>query len=163
MSHEQLARIAPREVKPVIEWSDKLSVGIQEIDEQHKVLVTLLNDLNAAIMDHHGRQESQRILSELIEYTRIHFAVEESLMRMLDYPNYELHKKHHEMLIAEIYKLHEKLMHDHKSISFELLYFLKKWLTKHIMEEDMEYGPFMLSKGVKSQYEKKGWMRRLWR
>ena len=114
-------------------------------------------------MEHHGSQESQRILGELIQYTRIHFAVEESLMRMLDYPNYELHKKHHEMLIEQIYQLHKKLVHGNKSISFELLHFLKKWLTKHIMEEDMEYSPFMLGKGVKSHYEKKGWMSRLWR
>lgn len=163
MSREQLAREMPHASNLVVEWNDELSVGIQEIDEQHKILVNLLNDLNIAITEHHGTQESQRILAELIDYTRIHFAVEESLMRILDYPNYEIHKEHHELLIQQIHQLNDKLTNDHKAISFELLHFLKKWLTKHIMEEDKEYTPFLLSKGVKASYEKKSWMSRLWR
>jgi len=64
----------------LIQWSDQFSVNIQEIDEQHKVLVDLLNQLHNAIREHHGRATSREILNRLAEYTRTHFLLEESLM-----------------------------------------------------------------------------------
>ena len=60
----------------LIQWSDQFSVNIQEIDEQHKVLVDLLNQLHNAIHEHHGRATSREILNRLAEYTRTHFLLE---------------------------------------------------------------------------------------
>ena len=51
-------------------WSDDFSVHIQEVDEQHKVLVSLLNQLHVAIIEHHGKATSREILDRLAEYTR---------------------------------------------------------------------------------------------
>ncbi len=146
----------------LVEWSKELSVGIEEIDSQHKVLVDLLNELHRAIIERHGSETAHRILLQLLEYTRIHFAVEESLMRILGYPEYEEHKHHHELLLDEVRMLSEKLHDGKKSISFELLHFLKMWLTKHIMEEDKLYAPFLLSKGVQATYQKRSWVGKFW-
>jgi len=143
-------------------WSDALSVGIEEIDEQHKVLVDLLNQLHTAIIQHHGSESSNRILIELVEYTRIHFAVEESLMRILGYPEYEEHKHHHSLLINEVRMLVTKLHNGKKSISFELLHFLKIWLTKHIMDEDRQYVPFLIRAGVNRKHQQQSWMGKFW-
>jgi hemerythrin len=146
----------------LIEWSDELSVGIQEIDEQHKVLVSLLNEMHDAIHERHGREASIRILKRLTEYTKIHFAVEESLMRIFDYPGYEEHKKQHEQLIQEILDLEYKIIEEEHAISFQLLHFLKMWLTKHILESDMDYGPFFLKAGLREKSRNQGWFKRLW-
>lgn len=146
----------------LIEWSDELSVGIQEIDEQHKVLVSLLNEMHDAIHERHGREASIRILRRLTEYTKIHFAVEESLMRIFDYPGYEEHKKQHEQLIQEILDLEYKIIEEEHAISFQLLHFLKMWLTKHILESDMDYGPFFLKAGLREKSGNQGWFKRLW-
>lgn len=54
----------------LIEWSDELSVGIQEIDEQHKALVGLVNDMHDAIQQHHGSEVTSDILQRLAEYTK---------------------------------------------------------------------------------------------
>lgn len=143
-------------------WSDELSVGIEEIDSQHKVLVDLLNELHRAIVGHHGSEAAHRILAELLEYTRIHFAVEESLMRILGYPDYEEHKHHHELLLNEVRMLSRKLAEGKKSVNFELLHFLKMWLTRHIMEEDQQYTPFFLSKGVQQSHAKRSWVGKFW-
>ncbi len=59
-----------------IEWSGELSVGIEEIDEQHKVLVDLVNEMHDAIHRRRGSDVVKDVLSELAEYTKIHFAVE---------------------------------------------------------------------------------------
>ncbi|MFO1425295.1 MAG: hemerythrin domain-containing protein, partial [Candidatus Competibacteraceae bacterium] len=60
-----------------VEWSNELSVGIEEIDAQHKVLVDLLNQIHEAIQQRHGAEVTRDIVLRLDEYTRVHFAVEE--------------------------------------------------------------------------------------
>ncbi|PKM46622.1 MAG: hemerythrin [Gammaproteobacteria bacterium HGW-Gammaproteobacteria-1] len=152
----------PASSSSLIDWSDDLSVGIQEIDDQHQFLVDLLNKLHRAIHQRQGKAAAQAILVELVDYTKIHFAVEESLMRILGYPSYDDHKEQHDHLIAEIHDLQEKLESGKKSITFELLHFLRIWLTKHIMEEDQQYGPFFLSRGAVATSEKKSIAGRLW-
>lgn len=74
-------------------WSEDLSVGIQEIDEQHKELVPLLNRLRDAVVAHHGYAACSEILDQLAQYTRVHFIVEESLMRILHYVEQAMQKK----------------------------------------------------------------------
>lgn len=145
-----------------MEWSQSLSVGIQEIDDQHRVLVDLLNQINEAIHSHHGSDATHAILKDLVDYTKIHFAVEESLMRVLGYPGYEEHKDRHRELIHEVEELQDKLLSGQKGLSFELLHFLKMWLTRHIMSEDMSYAPFFLKKGVIASSPHLSPGRRLW-
>ena len=148
----------------LIEWNDGLSVGIQEIDEQHKVLVELVNELNQAMKERHGNDVVSDILARLDEYTRIHFAVEESLMRMLGYPAFEEHKGEHEALIDDLSGLRERFASGQQALSFELMHFLRMWLTNHIQETDMEYSRFFLDRGVKAKWEKKsgGLLGRFW-
>ena len=145
-----------------VEWDDTLSVGIEEIDEQHKVLVDLVNKMHEAIHQRHGSDVVIGILSDLTEYTRIHFAVEESLMRILNYPDYDNHKQVHEELLHTVADLQDKVASGKKSIGFELMHFLKTWLVKHIMEEDMQYSGFFLEAGAQPKLGKKSWISKLW-
>ncbi len=145
-----------------IEWSDVLSVGIDEIDSQHKVLVDLINEMHEAIHQRHGSGVVRDVLSKLAEYTKIHFAVEESLMRILGYPDYEEHKAQHQELIHSMMDLQQKVDSGKTAIGFELMHFLKIWLTNHIMESDQEYGEYFVEAGVMPRFKKKSWAGRLW-
>ncbi|MCP3850939.1 MAG: hemerythrin family protein [Gammaproteobacteria bacterium] len=145
-----------------IEWSEELSVGIEEIDEQHKVLVGLINRMHVAIEEKHGSDVVISILSELADYTKIHFAVEESLMSILEYPGYQEHKDIHDELLEHVVELQKKVVSGKLSISFELMHFLKSWLSKHILEEDMKYTGFFLAAGAQPELPKKSWFQRLW-
>jgi len=147
-----------------IEWSDALSVGIEEIDQQHRVLVGMLNEFHDALHHHKGSETAGQIIKRLTDYTLIHFAVEEGMMRLLDYPDYEEHKAEHDSLIEEIQGLSAKLESGKRSVSFELLHFLKVWLTKHIQETDRQYIPRFISHGINTQQSNKigkGWMERV--
>jgi len=155
-------QLFPKSSKPLLPWSDQLSVGIQEIDEQHKVLVDLINQLHEAIEQHHGADVCVQIMDKLCEYTKIHFAVEESILRILGYPDYDDHKAHHNMLLSQVQELRYKMDHEDHSISFELLYFLKKWLTIHILEEDSAYVEHLLNCGAKATFNKKSWSSKSW-
>jgi hemerythrin len=145
-----------------VEWSDVLSVGIEEIDDQHRVLVDLVNEMHDAIHRHHNSDVVNDILARLADYTRIHFAVEESLMRILGYPDYEDHKAQHEELIQAVLDLQQKVASGKASVGFELMHFLKVWLTKHIMESDQKYSDHFLQAGAKPKLKKKSWTARLW-
>lgn len=136
-------------------WSDSLSVGVPEIDDQHKVLVELLNELHFAISGHRGSTECRSILDRLVEYTRVHFAVEESLMRILEYPDFDNHKHEHEALLGQVVELIQKLDSGQAKITFELLHFLKAWLTKHILGSDKQYGDFFRARGIVARWPTK--------
>jgi hemerythrin len=145
-----------------IEWSDTLSVGIEEIDSQHQVLVELVNEMHDAIHQRRGSEVVRHVLGRLAEYTKIHFAVEESLMRILGYPGYEEHKVQHEELVRSMLDLQRKVATGKTAIGFELMHFLKIWLTKHIMESDQQYGQFFVNAGVKTRFKRRSWAGRLW-
>lgn len=145
-----------------VEWSEDLSVGIEEIDEQHKVLLGLVNQMHAAIKSRQGNEAVGVILEELADYTRIHFSVEESLMRILHYPDYEEHRRYHEVLINQLAEIRDKLEGGNAAVGFELMHFLKVWLTKHIGEEDNKYSAFFIEAGAQPTFAKKGWGSRLW-
>ncbi len=126
----------------LFQWTDEFSIGIDEMDEQHKELVDLLNQLHTAIREHHGSVTSRQILDKLADYTRTHFAVEESLMRVSKYPNLIAHKEMHADLISQVRALQQKLDTGESAITFELLHFLKVWLMRHINETDKHFGAY---------------------
>ena len=156
----------------LIQWSDEFSVNIQEIDEQHKVLVGLLNELHQAIREHHGKATSREILNRLAEYTRTHFLLEESLMRLTHYPGLEIHKHQHQDLMHQVEALQHKLTKEDVAISFELLHFLRNWLIQHINDSDKRFGAHFdkvglaayahWSKDVERTMKKKKWWWKFW-
>lgn len=154
-------------------WSDDFNVNIQEVDEQHQVLVDLLNQLHHAILERRGKTASRDILNQLADYTRTHFLLEESLMRVLHYSGLEIHKQQHEDLIQQIHELQRKLDEEDATITFELLYFLKNWLIHHINESDKRFGDFFAKSSNLQQYatwnqqveetmKKKKWWWKFW-
>lgn len=152
----------------LFQWEDSYKIGIQEVDEQHKELVNILNALHNAIVNHRAKEASRRILDQLAEYTRTHFMLEESLMRVTHYPGFDIHKKQHEDLIKQVVELQEKLTSGKATITFELLHFLKGWLTQHINESDRRFGAYFAqsnnlqgyanwSNEVETTMKKKAW------
>ena len=147
-----------------VEWSNELCVGIEEIDSQHKVLVDLLNEVHEAIQRGRTLEATRDIIARLDEYARVHFAVEESLMRILHYPDYERHKEEHDQLVARLAGLHAKLDEGKGALGFELAQLLKHWLTKHIMEVDQRYVSHFLARGISPELSKSAsWTQRFWR
>jgi hemerythrin len=149
-------------VKNLIDWTEELSVGIQELDEQHKVLIELLNRLHEALITRTDILVINDILSELMQYTIVHFAVEESLMRILDYPLYEEHKKYHGELTNQVVDLQTKAKKREVTASMQLWRFLRNWLTRHILVEDKKYTHFFLERGLKKTWTQRSWKEKIW-
>lgn len=127
-----------------IEWGSDLSIGVEVIDHQHHKLVELVNTLHEAITENRAFDTAMDIIDELINYTQTHFLTEEVLMNTLNYPDFEEHKEHHEQLIKEVSELKKRLESGKETLNFQLIYFMKQWLTKHILGDDKCMGEIFL-------------------
>ena len=135
---------------PLIEWTAELSVGIDSIDEQHKKLVNMINALNDAMLTNSSNELLGKIFTGLAAYTQKHFAYEENMFAEYGYTNSIEHKRQHGELIAQVVELKERFIENPQgTMSVDLMLFLKRWLTNHIMRTDKEYAEFLISKGVK--------------
>lgn len=132
-----------------VEWKDDLSVGIESIDDDHKRLLGLINNLQTAVYYPTGEAFERQALKDLVDYTKYHFEREERLMQENDYPDYEPHKRQHEAMIAKVGGFLAAYEKDRESTIEEMTGFLKTWLLDHIAGTDREYTPHLQSRGVK--------------
>lgn len=127
-------------------WTAKMCIGIDTIDEQHKELVRLVNQLHSAMKARVGMQESSEILGKLAEYTVYHFGFEEKLFDKYDYPDKEQHKKFHKNLVAKVVDFQNELKAGKAGLSMDLMLFLTNWLKDHILKKDKAYVAFLKDK-----------------
>jgi hemerythrin len=121
-------------------WSDKLNTGIQVIDRQHRRLVDLINRLYYAHSGGSSKDEVGRVLDELIDYTRTHFAFEEAMLEDVNYADLAAHKAIHARFFNQIEALRAHHIQKEAS-SVELNNLMVTWLINHIMSEDAAYVP----------------------
>jgi hemerythrin-like metal-binding protein/PAS domain S-box-containing protein len=140
----------------LIEWTDELSVGINQIDEDHKVLISLVNRCLISLNNEdQGELEIKNILDELLSYTKYHFQREELMMDVCEYPNTSKHKQVHKLLISEVERYVREF--EQKKLTLEgLLEFITSWLINHIMGMDKAIGPYCEDKVdlIEDQLEK---------
>ena len=131
-----------------ISWDEKYTIGIRELDAQHRQLVVLLGELYDAMQANHAADSLGRTLSQLVAYTRTHFTTEERIMAQYDYPGLEAQKKEHAVFVDKIMKFKTDFDSGRTTISVSLATFVKDWLFTHILGSDKQYGPFLISKGA---------------
>jgi len=135
---------------PLMEWNDRLSVGISQFDNEHKKLVSMINELFDAVQSGRGKESLGHILDGLIDYTKTHFANEEHYMEKFSYPDLKAHRTEHETLTKQVVDIQRKYHQGATAmLSMEVMTFLKNWLIKHIQGTDKKYGPFLATKGLR--------------
>lgn len=123
----------------LMEWKDELSVGSEEIDEQHRNLVELLNRLHEAVNEGKSKEALSDLLSELIESAEAHFQKEEAYMQDFDYSGYSEHKRDHDNFVEEVTDFQAKFETGEILFSVEVMEFLRDWFAAHIKSRDGEY------------------------
>ncbi|MCP4543163.1 MAG: hemerythrin family protein [Chloroflexi bacterium] len=129
-------------------WNDEYSVNIKEIDQQHKHLVEMLNELFEAMKSGQGSSVTGEILTKMVDYAATHFIIEEKYMTQYEFPGYTEHKTEHEAFIAKVLNLLKRYKKTPTFLSVETAGFLKEWLQTHILGTDKLYGPYLNEKGV---------------
>lgn len=129
-----------------IEWKNEYNINIPAIDAQHRRLVDLFNDLSQAQQNNKDTELHSRILGQLVNYTRTHFAYEENFMKTINYPLYEEHKTLHKSLIEQVVTLLEEYKKGDTNITDKILDIVALWLVKHILAEDRKIAAYFTPK-----------------
>lgn len=130
-------------------WTDKMSVKSEEIDQQHKQLVNILNELYQAFMDREHKERIGSIISQLSDYTRYHFNTEENYFTSFNYFDREKHIKEHQDFRNKVDEFMKKYHDSIGSLTYDVMNFLRNWLNNHIMETDQKYIECFNQNGVK--------------
>lgn len=125
-------------------WTPNLSVGVNSIDDQHKILFEKAEKLFEAGQKNQAKEYVGELLKFLDDYTKKHFADEEKYMLSINYPGYNEQKKAHTTFIEQL----ANLSRDYETSGGNLLVLLNAnqmvvdWLTKHISGMDKKIGEF---------------------
>ncbi|MBK9351934.1 MAG: hemerythrin family protein [Sulfuritalea sp.] len=122
-------------------WTDTLLTGIKEIDEQHKVMFDVIARLEQAVGAEDKWSAVHFALVELTSYVNIHFAVEEALLRLHDYPGLDAHIASHRAFSAALADIKKHSIREDVSDAMTTL--VKTWLAQHIGKEDIAYVPHL--------------------
>lgn len=131
----------------LMQWTEAMSVGLDELDADHKELIKIINQLAENTGATERREAIRQSLFALLRYAEYHFAREERVMAACQYSELRQHKREHRDFVEEINKLHRRLDEDTEETAAvanqNLLNFLQDWLNHHILIEDRAYRPLV--------------------
>jgi hemerythrin-like metal-binding protein len=133
---------------PTMTWSSYFFVGVETLDVQHRRLFDIMDELDVAMKDGQAGGVAGRLLDELLEYTRVHFSTEETMMRTAKYAGFARHRDLHTELAGQVKEYLARERSGDSSVQAELLHFLREWLADHIQREDRAFGVWLNAHGV---------------
>jgi hemerythrin-like metal-binding protein len=135
--------------EPFITWTEKMSVGVALLDDDHKKLIALLNDLHDGIAAGRGTERLGRVLDGLVGYVVAHFAHEEEFFAQTKYPAAAEHIQEHRALTKLVLDVQARYNKGHfETLSLDTLDFLKNWLHEHVLGLDKNYKAHLNANGV---------------
>jgi hemerythrin len=125
-------------------WGEQFSIGIDELDDDHKRLLVLLADLKEAVDTGDAREALGSVLAGLKLYISFHFAREEDLFLRTDYPDYEAHRRDHQAFAAQVEEIHLDFQtRASDALPAQVLEFLKTWLYEHSLGADQAFAEYL--------------------
>ena len=130
-----------------LEWTPKISVNNEKIDNQHKKLFSIINKLITIREEKADPDAVFEVLRELIAYSDKHFKAEGLYMAENDYPRllFKAHRDEHGDFFGKMEKFVEDYGKGSKTLTDEILKFLADWLLKHTSESDMKFARYVNS------------------
>lgn len=132
----------------LIDWKQKYSVKVKEMDTQHMKLIGMINNLYERMKKNPSIEIIAPLIQELLSYTKVHFATEEYYMKESDYPGYSEQREQHGEFLNKIMELQQKFEEGNIINSMEIIKFIKAWLVHHISNEDCKYSLFFNVNGI---------------
>lgn len=120
-------------------WDPSMSVNVKMIDEQHKRIVSALDDLYQAVLSGKENEGVVKAIDDLNNYAKFHFATEEKYFDEFNYEGSEEHKGEHEKFKVKVADFESKLNTDGGKILAELIDFLEDWIVYHVNSLDKKY------------------------
>ena len=125
----------------LVSWSPDFSVGIKLIDDQHKGLINLVNDMFNHVSGY-GPEERvyfNKVIQQAVQYVKVHFSTEEKIMIHTNFPGYMEHKRAHDAFVLNVDDSIRNFETGSKFVLAEFTRFLKEWILTHIAIMDKQY------------------------
>jgi hemerythrin len=130
-------------------WKSRYSVGLEEMDQQHRAIIDGLNELHEAMLSGVVNDAVAPQIDKLVSLAGSHFAAEERLMESTQFPGLAGHRAKHRELSKKVEEFIAR--HDQGDVVAysQFMYFVRDWMTKHIEKEDHEYVPWLAGHGIR--------------
>ena len=130
----------------LVEWHDRYSVGIPKIDEQHKELLRLTNELYASCLkdnDEEAKVHFKSTIGAIVNYVSEHFGAEERLLQRINYPGYAAHKQEHDNFVKKVLEQVKDFSEGRSFVPNNFVRYLKDWILGHIAMSDKLYSEYI--------------------
>jgi len=146
---------APEKLPDNYIWNDQYLVEVRKLDEQHRALFTTAAKIYLLLLGRQDMDQIDKLFSDLVRQTIVHFHTEEQLMQTSAYPDYKRHKGLHDMLVQQLKDM-QSSQQTMQSLGYvqpwierlEVADFLSGWLVNHILDEDKKLGAFLQEAGL---------------
>ena len=129
-----------------VEWDDRYSIFIPVVDDQHKRLIDMTNQLHNAcrLGDSSAHEQFRLTIREAVSYVKYHFSTEEQIMETTAYPGFADHKKIHTEFAQEVLKNVSAFEEGKKFVPNQFVRFLRDWVMSHIAFVDSKMGEYIV-------------------
>ena len=132
-----------------IAWKDFLTVGVPEMDAEHRQFISRVNELNLAIVEAKDKTAVRQAMDLMLAEATNHFRHEEELLAEWNYPEAAAHAAKHAELAAQF----GRVLKEFEQAEFSFVWAvkglqIKQLLVEHLLKEDLKYRSFPQSKEV---------------
>ncbi len=136
---------------PLIAWTSQLNVGVKLLNNDHKKLVILINDLHDGLVTGQAKPALENIFEMLVSFTRLHHANEEKLLADAGYHNTLMHKLEHGQMLEELLELQIRFINTAQlGVEMETMHQLRVWLFRHIQGADQQFASHLKTVNVEA-------------
>jgi hemerythrin len=129
-------------------WQDTFAIHVAQMDDQHKRLIEIANNTMAHLYNGSERELLSNAFDALVDYTCYHFAAEEKLLALYNYPDLDRQIKRHAKLTLMVIEFKASVLSGDIPDRAGFLKFIEQWLVSHILDDDRKYGVFLNARGV---------------
>ena len=127
-----------------VNWSESYSMGIKLIDDQHKGLLRIVNELFAHTSRNAEEERAwfKAVIQRAVKYINEHFTAEERYMKATKFPGYAEHKRTHEEFVLTVVNSAKDFQAGKRLVIKKFAYYLKDWIFAHIAVMDRQYSDY---------------------
>jgi hemerythrin-like metal-binding protein len=130
-------------MKTLVEWRDDFNIGIDEVDFEHKEMINLINKSYEEAKKEGSSEAVMDSLGDIFEKISAHFALEEKVMKELEYDQFEDHKEDHERLLDSIRDIMDEYADETVLDDEKFGLSLKEWFINHFSNKDARLHSFL--------------------
>ncbi|PKP12023.1 MAG: hypothetical protein CVU09_00550 [Bacteroidetes bacterium HGW-Bacteroidetes-4] len=140
--------IIPATGDNLLDWLADFELGIQEMDEQHKQLIDLVNAMHASLKQGKNKKEVKDNIRSFVDFASYHFGNEEQYFEQFGFSDTKDHTQEHKAFVKEILQFQSDYSANKIKFLDDFMQFIKKWLHKHFSVSDKKYAALFKQNGL---------------